>query len=356
MHKLIITGDVLRVGPAGRPDQWTNIGWLRRLLGPALEIATGGIVIEKVTWISQASDFDGSMVYASHQLKPSHHSWAELYHQEPNNLALAYFADFFQDATIVGFELSPYLRRALDAVNATYIDLCIHPVRFMDDLAFYVSSNNNAISSTVSDFALSDADFKLSSMFLSGAWRKQGYVHPRFHSAALLCLQTVYDRVLIDQGRFVSIERYITQIEEIAKTFDKVYIKPHPHCSNEYSVGFLHDHFDDFEIVEKNFYEMIARHDIDKVYSISSGTTVEARYLGLDGHHFFRDYFATRENHAGGGAYQAVMDDVLWPDFWRQVLSHIMPVTNLGGYRQHKGKATLRKTLGQSWDFSNWAS
>lgn len=355
MGKIVVTGDVLRVGPAGRPDQWVNIGWLKRLLAPALEIATGAGEIEKVTWIAHASNFDGSMVYAAHDLEPSAGNWAALYHQEPSSLALAYLAEFFQGATVIGFELSPYLRRALNQLNATYLDLSVHPVRFMEDLALYISSNNQAISDLVEMFALSDADLRLRSTFLSGAWRQQGYVQPRYHRAAMICLQTKFDRVLIDRGKFVSIEQYLPQLKEIRREFDRVYVKPHPHGSSESGVGFIIDQLDDVEIVHKNFYEMIARHDIDDVYSISSGTSTEARFLGLQGHHLFRDYYTAEENRAGGGVYHAVMDDVLWPDFWRQILSPIMPVTGLGGYRKYTGRDTLRKALGQSWDFSKWS-
>lgn len=355
MGKIVFTGDVLRVGAAGKPDQWGNIGWLKRLLAPALEIATGSSDIEKVTWIAHASDFDGAMVYAAHDLEPSAASWAALFHQKPNDQALAYLAEFFENVTVIGFELSPYLRASLDELNSIYIDLCIHPARFMEDLALFVSSNSKEVSNKAREFGLSEADFRLRSTFLSGAWRQQGYVQPRFHSAALICLQTTMDRVLIHEGRFLSIERYLPQLLEIRKRFDRVYVKPHPLGSSESGVGFIIDHIDGVEVLNRNFYEVIARQEIDVVYSISSGTTNEARYLGLEGYHLFRDYYEAEENLAGGSVYHAVIDEVLWPDFWRKVLSPVMPVTSLGGYTPHKGAGTLRKALGQAWDFSKWS-
>ena len=354
MDRLIVTGDILRVGPAGRPDQWSNIGWLKRLLSPALEIATGSPQIDKVTWISKTSEFDGSMVYAAHGLQPGLLGWAELFHKEPNALALAYMAEFLEGAVVVGFELSPYLRRALDGLNSTYIDLCIHPVRFMEDLLLYAASNNEDVSKRIQDFALTNADFRLRSTFLAGAWRRQGYVEPRRHSAALLCLQTPLDRVLIDQGQFISIKQFLPRLREIRSSFDRLYVKQHPIDNNDAAVGFVMDHVRDIEVVDKNFYEMIARHEVDDVYSLSSGTSIEARHLGLKGHHLFRDYYECLDNRAGGGPYHPVMDEVLWPDFWRKVLAPVTHVTPLGGYRRAVGKETLRRTLGQAWDFSKW--
>jgi hypothetical protein len=353
---VVVTGDILRVGPTRRADQWVNIGWMKRLLEPALSLAVAGAAIEELVWVSDVSEFDGAMVYAAHGLKPSQEAWACLFHAEPNGLALAYLAEFFDGALVIGFELSPYLRRALEALGVVYVDLCIHPVRYLEDLLLYAASNDVRITERLQAFEVTDADLRLRSTFLAGVWRGQGYAPPRRHSAALLCLQTPRDRVLVDRGGFVGLEAYLPELQQLRSSVDRLYIKPHPLERNEPALGVLTDHLRGVEVVSRNFYEMMARDQVDEVWSLSSGTSIEARGLGKAGRHLFRDYYEWPGNRAGGGAPVAVMEDVLWPDFWRQVLEPVAPVTAPGGYRRGAATGTLRRTLGESWDFAKWLS
>lgn len=354
MSRILVTGDILRLGPAGRADQWVNIGWMRRLLEPALNLAVEGAGIAEMAWVSDVSEFDGAMVYAAHGLQPGQDAWAALFDATPNSLALGYLAEFFDDALVIGFELSPYLRRAFEGLGLTYVDLCIHPIRYLEDLLVYVASNDPRISERLGAFEVTDADLRLRSTFLAGAWRQQGYIAPRRHSAALVCLQTPRDRVLLDKGRFVSLGDYLPQLQRIRASVDRLYVKPHPLERNEAAIGVLTDHLRGVEWVERNFYEMIARDQIDAVWSLSSGASTEARALGKTGEHLFRDYFQWPGNRAGGGRPVAVMDDLFWPDFWRQILEPVLPVTPQGGYRRGAVKGTLRRTLGQAWDFAKW--
>lgn len=354
MSRLVVTGDILRVGPAGRADQWGNIGWIRRLLEPALSLAVEAASVVEMAWIYDVSEFDGAMIYASHGLTPGQDTWAALYDETPNSLALGYLSEFFDEGLVIGFELSPYLRRAFEALGLTYVDLCIHPIRYLEDLMVYIASNDPRITERLAAFEVTEADLRLRSTFLAGAWRQQGYIAPRRHSAALVCLQTPRDRVLLDRGRFVSFADYLSDLKTLRASVDRLYIKPHPVERDEAAIGVLTDHLPGVEWVEGNFYEMVARDQIDAVWSLSSGASVEARALGKTGRHLFRDYFAWPGNHAGSGRPVAVLDDLFWPDFWRQVLEPALPVTPLGGYRRGAVKGTLRRTLGQAWDFAKW--
>lgn len=355
MTRILFTGDLLRVGPRGNPNQWGNVGWLQRLLGPAIEIASGQDRIGNVSWVHNQSEFDGSMVYAAHGMKPSAYAWAQLFHAEPNDLAIEYMREFFADRLVIAYELSPYLRRVFERIGCTYIDMCLHPVRFMEDLMINIASNNEAIIRKVNDHKVTEADFRLRSTFLAGAWRAQGLLKPRSHKASIICLQTTLDRVLIKDGEFTNISSYLEPLRAVRSKVDRLYVKPHPVERNEFALGFLFDNIENVEIYNGNFYEMIARHDVDSVYSLSSGTTTEAKYLGVESGHFYRDYYLAEENRAGASHYCAVMDDYFWPDFWRHILSPYMKVTPAGGYKRSYGKQTLRKTLGQSWDFEKWS-
>lgn len=355
MTRILFTGDILRVGPRGTPNQWGNIGWLQRLLGPSIEIASGCQNIGNISWVHNQSDFDGSMIYSAHGVKPSPYAWAKLFHAEPNELAVEYMREFFEGSLVIAYELSPYLRKAFDRIGCSYIDMCLHPVRFMEDLMMNIASNNGAIIKRVQDYKITEDDFRLRSTFLAGAWRSQGLIRPRTYKASIICLQTTLDRVLIKDGEFTNISGYLTELKKVRSDVERLYIKPHPIERNEFALGFIFDNIDNVEIYSGNFYEMIARNDVDSVYSLSSGTTTEAKYLGVESGHFYRDFYLAEENRAGGSHYCAVMDDYFWPDFWRHILSPYMKVTPKGGYRQAYGKQTLRKTLGQSWDFEKWS-
>lgn len=354
MPDLLITGDVLRTNLTGKPDQWSNTGWLRRLLSPALQIATNNCPVREVSWVKEMTEFDGTMVYAAHGLEASTSSWAKLFAATPNALALAYLEEFFSGSFVVGFELSPYLQYALIELGVTYIDLCIHPVRYMEDLLLYACSNSKIVTERLESYALTEADFRLRSSFLAAAWRREGYIQPRKHTAVMLCFQTPYDRVVINDGRFVSVADYISEIHALRASVDRFYIKPHPYETSKLSENIIIDQVQDVEIIDRNFYEIIARGDVDSVLSLSSSTSIEAAYLGLEGRQLFRNYYDYAPNLAGGGKFTPLLNDFLWPDFWRSVLEPHMGVTKMGGYRSSSGEGILRRSLGQAWDFSKW--
>lgn len=355
IQKIIFTGDILRVNASGKSDQWTNIGWLRRLLSPAIKIAVQNCTVEEVSWVNGVSAFDGSMIYAAHGMPADAQSWAVLFYSAPNDLALAYMSHFFQGSLVIGFELSPYLRAALDVIGVDYIDLCIHPIRYMEDLMIYASSNNGSLASALSSYALSDVDLHLRSSFLAAAWRSQGFIQPRKHTAAMLCLQTARDRVVIgDDCRFRSIEMYLDEVLALRESVDRLYVKPHPHEKDLSSLNVVVDAIPRVEIISTNFYAILARSDVDLVVSLSSGTTTEAMFLGARGRHLFRDFYEHEGNLAGGSPFYPLMDDFLWPDFWRTVLSNQFSVSPKGGYRRSTTTGTLRRSLGQSWDFAKW--
>lgn len=98
-------------------------------------------------------------------------------------------------------------------------------------------------------------------------------------------------------------------------------------------------------------------HDnIEAVYSISSSTSVEAKYLGKQGYHLadypFRFTEEVDEAEFKFGSFFTVDDAIFSADFWRKVLSPLVDTTTVTGITIPKKANRVRTSLRSFWGFN----
>ena len=153
--KIIITGDIFRSDPKGNGSQDININWLHAALQPSLKLATSLPVTKQLF-----SQKDASLTKSGYQMlneETSLQSWAKLF--KAKNFSEDFLMSVwlsFRNSIVVAFELPENLRFALDILHIPFIDIIIHPVRFLDDIIFGIRSNNRQISQLLCQYVIPD--------------------------------------------------------------------------------------------------------------------------------------------------------------------------------------------------------
>lgn len=78
--------------------------------------------------------------------------------------------------------------------------------------------------------------------------------------------------------------------------------------------------FPNTEVVDANFYHLLARDEITHVYSIASSTSIEAAYFDKQGRHLSRYPYVFTEFSAGRGAYLTIDSEIYSQKFWAQII------------------------------------
>ncbi len=359
-RRIIVSGDFLRPGEDGvSPTQHFNIQWCRDLLKVQLEAATG-LPVEMLAW-KHDSVVSGRLdkaaianIYANIGLPCSVNSWAQIYNETalPDRVQ-AYLAELFYDSLVVAFELPPYLEGVLRSNGIPFVDLMVHPVRFLDDVFLGARSSDPSVNEEIARFAISEEFVKVvAGLQSAGARRDIGFA-PRPDSALVL-LQTRFDRTQIRKGRFCNVETFVAEIARIAAEHDVVYLKEHPFDRNLPQSEALRRRFRNIEMTTENVYRLMACDTLAHVVSLSSSAGIEARYFGKRSTFLLQEpsRFALDGQVPSGSEFVGVFDAFLTPDFWRTILQPLTPVTRASGVRVPFKPNRLRTSLRNFWNFN----
>lgn len=136
-NKIIFTGDLLRIsGDISKRDLIAkNSHWLHQILHRQIKYATKKEVTI-VEW-QTSSEFSGNHVFNLFGLEANTENWSKLYFQEEIPIkVLCYFEQFFQNALVIGFEISPFMMNVFSHLQIPCVNVAWDPVRFMDDIFF----------------------------------------------------------------------------------------------------------------------------------------------------------------------------------------------------------------------------
>jgi glycosyltransferase involved in cell wall biosynthesis len=253
--KVIIAGDTLR------GEQANNINSLFNLFAPVIE----SFDVEVTTFISEAN-------YQKDTSK-----WFKGWYESLTKDKESFLKDInLENSAVLGFELSVCDINALNQKNVPWINIEIHPIRFLNDLCFEV---NTSFEYDLSSISIDDAAIKLQANSLvtrySGSFIKS--------SKKLLILgQTPIDKSVYFDGEFKKIADYTNTIKKISSKFDDIYYRPHPYLSDIEHDKKLVDEFNLTILNESNFYKLISDSQLCALAAISSSALVEASYFGLE--------------------------------------------------------------------------
>lgn len=349
IKKIAITGDVLRPGHnMGSGDQTGNIRWLAALVGHQMFEATG---IQPRSYDND-SVFDYAAAYAEQPGGASHAAWAALYSKAPPRLAETW-ARAFEGCLVVGFEMPPSMRHVLDEHGIPYVDIMLHPVRFMDDVFFSMRSNVADISGVIQSSAMEERLVWRGAASIKAffARRPSGLLKDNY---TLYAAQTAVDRSMISEGRFLRAEDLVPGVLKTLGTRDRICYKDHPNGSTPAIREAVTSCAGSLELSAANIYAHLSNPYLDEVVSVSSSVGTEAIYFGS------RSSFvigpSTPVLYAGDPddsiSYWSVYDAFLAPDFWRKALASIMPTSALDNDLPLHRPDLLRTTLGAFWGYN----
>ncbi|WP_149535970.1 hypothetical protein [Siccirubricoccus phaeus] len=350
------TGDLLRVEdhePKRLPNpQATNIAWIHALFGPLLREITGRPCRAFV-----AEDYPNPLarlaIFRRLQREFSTAGWASLYAGLEDAALEEDIASRFAGDLVVSYELPPYLRRIFDRHGIGFIDLTIHPIRYLPEYMFGIRSNVPAISQRLHALQVPArlfADFaRLSAARTIRVFRRAD-LEP---GAALFIGQMNRDSSLIHRGRMYEAEDVETALLELSSRYPKVYYKVHPHRRDAAELKAFVATLPRCEWIDANVYDLLARPEIALAASLSSGTLVEApffqrpvqRYIDRPVHVDVTG--AAHEEVFEKGQYVAAPPAIFEAPYWAYILGHSdtpPPVPLFDVTRD-----ALRTTLNMKW-------
>ncbi|MEM6625056.1 MAG: hypothetical protein AAF674_22795 [Pseudomonadota bacterium] len=356
--RIVFTGDVLRPQARStlRPLQGENIDWLARVLRQPVTMAADcpqETVRWDDDWLHCARLDTGAVtaIYRAFGQVPGLTGWARIFSAERLPEAVEHlFERLFSNSLVIGFELPPYLVDFCNRRAIPFIDLTISPLRFMDDLMFQMSSNDAEVTEALKPHRVSKDQIRLAAGIVSSSGAKANFQPPR-PGTLLVVLQTSFDRSVIDKGRFVTLLDHVDALRELAGRYRDVLIRSHPlEPAPELSDRVL-EALPGARMTQDNFYHLLSHNNLAGVAALSSSCVAEARRFGREGHYLIPGFDETSLTPGIEGI--TVGEDLLTPDFWRDLLSAAgLAASGKDGLRVPFRANRLREQLRSSWGYS----
>jgi hypothetical protein len=341
----IVVGDLLRPDGKGRPggtDRPTL--WLWNAIKRQIHLASG-LPSEALTTAALAGWIEA--------LRPQSEAdayWASVHDRLPS---FERIVDQLRGRFCIGYEMPPWLVHLLDQHAIPYVDLRLHPVRFLDDLLFAARASAPETQAALVSLAVQESE-----VFATAGLRE---AMCRFISDArvpdntlLVIGQRRFDSTQIIGGTFFDALPRAEEIHAICARYQAVVLKPHPldrhHSLLEVAAGAPARVIG---VIEDNVYRMLSVPQISAVLTVNSGLAHEAPYFGKQVHALAPSpiRLAWRGAAPDAGRHASLDDIVLTPDFWRTVLAPHTRVTPADGMRLRPKPNRLRIALDSFWNY-----
>lgn len=322
IEKIIITGDMLRPSINGEgSNQKINIDWLYNLLKFPLSLGNN-ISIEVLNWDDNKS-FDSKLFYKLNGLNSMPEDWVMIYKSKKfSDASLGYISTFFDKSLVIGFELPDIFMHMFDELNIPYIDVIIHPIRYLDDIFFGFRTNKKEYFDKLKKFQINSKIYSIQAGIHSATISRMPKLNISENSV-LFTGQVEIDKSLLKNGDILSILNFEDEFKELSKEYNKIYFKKHPYAKGSDEVNkFLHS-LNNVEFIENNFYQLLGQENINSVYSISSSTVLEASYFEKKSQFLYQSPFLfskDEEQIFDRRYYIPIFDEFLEPDFWATIL------------------------------------
>jgi hypothetical protein len=352
LNAVVVAGDLMRPDGAGRPggtDRATR--WLWNAVKRPVYLATG-LATEMLT--PTTSPMLQHWIESARAPEDADSHWASVYAELPRSPVLdRLVVDRLIGRFCIGYEMPPWLVRLLDAHAVPYVDVRLHPVRFLDDLIFAVRASTAETQAGLLALAMVESEVIVTAglreamcQFISEAAVPD--------NTLLIAGQRRFDSTQIVAGGFFDAEPMAAEIHAICARFAAVLLKPHP----------LDRHHSLLEVaaraparilgvIDDNIYRLMAMPQISTVLTVNSGVAHEARYFGTRVHTLapLPVQTAWRGAAVEVGAHASLDDVVLTPDFWRTVLRPYTSVSAMDGMRLRSKPNRLRIALDSFWNY-----
>jgi predicted HAD superfamily hydrolase len=271
-----------------------------------------------------------------------------------NEKSIQYLSVFIsRDTLIIGYELSLSTRELLDKHGYTYVDIWLHPIRFLDDILFAFSSNNSKIFQKLKKFNIDESVYYLyADRFKISTYKGfKRYNSLRLkENSALFIGQTMEDKAILKDGIMLNITHFAQRMSDLAKQYSIIYYSRHPFAKNDENVMKYISANPSISTINDPAYVLLAQKEIIKVISISSSVALEAKYFDKDVEFLYKPVIDFSKKR-GLEAYITVLQDFISPHFWSHILSPVMNVNTCKEVKFFVQKDKLRDMLGFYWSY-----
>lgn len=347
-----VVGDLLRPDVGGHPggtDRQTL--WLWNAIKRQLHLACG-LPVERLTTADAPA-----LCACLHSLRTPANAdayWASVYHALPDDASLsAPILERLRRRFCIGYEMPPWLVRLLDAHAIPYVDLRLHPVRFMDDLMFAVRASCADTRAALLPMAVAESEVLATAGLREAMCR---YIsEARVPDDTLLVIgQRRFDSTQIIDGGFFDAHKHAAVIHALCAGYPNIALKPHP-LDRQHSLLEVAASAPSrvYGVIADNTYRMMALPQVTAILTVNSGVAYEAPYFGKRVHTLapLHMRLAWRGSAPDAAAHASLDDVVLTPDFWRVVLAPHAPVTAPDGMRLRPKPNRLRIALDSFWNY-----
>jgi hypothetical protein len=328
IDRIVITGDVRRPAP-----QRSNIEFLF------------GLIRKQVEWITGIIP-ECHSTYANEKELETLTEWIDFERPIPIKDKRYYLWDKFGESKTlyIGFEMSSTAVYQASQLGIKLINICIHPVRFMDDLVFALKITGSDIDS---EFLVSNEQMEIEASMMQSAMACVPGISCD-DGSILIIGQTPYDRAVIENGSVRSLYNYQEEIRKIVSLYKRVMYKSHPSNKNDSDLIFTNG-FGLFRNVifasEINIYRLLSEPHIHAVCGLSSSVLDEAKFFNKKVHRLMK------KNWSDGYAPISART-FLGMDFWKYLLSKCCDVkTNYPKVEVPHYHSMMRKTVRTWWGY-----
>lgn len=194
--------------------------------------------------------------------------------------SIAYFNEFIMHfKLVIGYELTDLTVTLLEKLNVKYINIWLHPVRFMDDELFLISSNCKKIQEKLCKYVISEDSFFVNAKYAQIMINRRHKIVLKPQSCVFFG-QTANDKTLRNSQGFISISDYKDNIAYLASIYPQLYYSQHPLRKDDSEFLLLKKYFKDIQKLSANSYQIISNPNVALVTTISSSIGIEAYYFG----------------------------------------------------------------------------
>jgi hypothetical protein len=347
-----IIGDLLRPTGAGRPGgtdaptMWLFNAVKRQVAlasGLSVSIVSGRHLPEWQAWLEAERSYENSALF-----------WAARYRLLADRTAFDRIVmPHLREQFCIGYELPPYLVAILEAFGIPFIDLRIHPVRFLDDLLFAARASDATTHAALLGMAVSEAEVIATAGLREAMCQLIGESsHP--NDTLLVLGQRPMDSTQIVGDRFFDAMDQAGKIAALCAKYQGVVLKPHPlemgHSLMTVTTGVARNLMC---VAGDNLYRLLSTPQITAVLTVNSSAAYEAAYFGKAVYHLapLPVRLAWRGDEAAENQHVSINDQVLTVDFWRTMLSPHTSVGRTDGFRLAPKPNRLRIALDSFWNF-----
>lgn len=329
--RIIVSGDLLRVklidgAPTNFHEKRINkyFDFFKYQLGEATKLA-----VEKLN--TDNTDFDPAYMYELCGIPYNgDNEWLKIYDMRvvPDH-AVNYYGKYICDSLVIYIEMPLIFKKIHALLDVPYIDLTVHPIRFLDDHLFGMSTNCFWIFDRLKKYQVDENQFYIQANMIKAIADYNPL--PIVENSVLIAGQTNVDKALYSDGRCLSIMDFKNKIEELGEKYSLVYYKAHPYNTN---LRKIHDFLKNYSFVKLcpsdwNIYKILSHPNLKKVCAITSGVLYEAPYFGKEAESFYHPYLHldySKNCAYSETTYLSIYNDFINPVFWKNVLQDVVEV------------------------------